>query len=313
GDEDVAGIVAGVAAVAAEAERSFAGQAPQLRGNERGVGGGDDDDRAYIFSVGGVLGDFLADGNARDAQLVALSVVALHEHADRVAARFRVEHARRGSYSSLEFVADHAGAAAYVAFFYGAGVRGIQGVEDVLGFHVESVDVVEIAVPGFGHHGQGPPVAFHVGLAALHFPGDDGVANQADAVRVGDHDGAVEEAGVFEPGSAGHLSVAVEGEPGAEDGVVRVPAPRMDGGDAGGDRAFTDFELAAAGDERGVSDFNAVDVGDGVVRPGSTVEGDAEVAGTGLGLGQGESAGTEKSTENSEDKCGQERECARWD
>src|ERR1019366_3832539 len=154
-------------------------------GNERGVGGDDDDDRAYIFSVGGVLGDFLADGNARDAQLVALSVVALHEHA------------RRGSYSSLEFVADHAGAAAYVAFFYGAGVRGIQGVEDVLGFHVESVDVVEIAVPGFGHHGQGPPVAFYVGLAAFHFPGDDGVAHHSDAVCVGDHDGTVEETRVF--------------------------------------------------------------------------------------------------------------------
>jgi hypothetical protein len=54
-----------------------------------------------------------------------------------------------------------------------------------------------------------------------------------------------------------------------------------------------------------VSDFNAVDVGDGVVRAGSTVEGDAEVAGTGLGLGEGESASTEKS--------GQEGEYARSD
>ena len=69
----------------------------------------------------------------------------------------------------------------------------------------------------------------------------------------------------------------------------------MNGGDAGADGAFTDFELAAAGDERGVSDFYAADVGDGVVGAGVAVEGDAEVAGSGLGLGGGESARAEKS------------------
>ncbi len=78
-------------------------------------------------------------------------------------------------------------------------------------------------------------------------------------------------------------------------GSQRIFAARKNGGDAGADRAFSDFELAAAGDERGVSDFYAVDVGDGVVRAGRAVEGDAEVAGSGLGLGEGESAGTEKS------------------
>ena len=211
-------------------------------------------------------GNFSPHGNARDAQLISLSVVALHEHADGVPARFRIEHAGGSSDSSLEFVADHAGAAADIAFFDWAAMRGIESVESVFRLHVESVDVVEIAVPGFGDDGQGPPVAFHVGLAALHFPGDDGVAHHAYAVGVGDHDGAVEEAGVFEPGGAGHFAVAVEREPGAEDGVVRVFPARMNGGDAGADRAFSDFELAAAGDERGVSDFNAFDVGDGVVQ-----------------------------------------------
>src|SRR6202043_3268108 len=121
--------------------------------------------------------------------------------------------------------------AAYVAFFDGAAVRGIERVENVLGFYVESVDVVEIAVPGFGHDGQRPPVAFHVGLAALHFPGDDGVADYAYAAGVGDHDGAVEESGIFEPGCAGHFAVAVESEPCAEDGIARAFAPGKDGGD----------------------------------------------------------------------------------
>src|SRR5882762_8779036 len=243
--------------------------------------------------------------------MVAASVVALHEDADCVPSGFRIEHARGSSDSSFEFVANHAGAAAYAAFFDRAAVRGIESVENVLGFYVESVDVVEIAVPGFGHHGQRPPVAFHVGLAALDFPGDYGVTNHADAVRVGDHDGAVEEAGVFEPGCAGHLAVAVEREPGAEDGVVRILAAGMNGGDAGADWAFSDFELAAAGDEGGVSDFDAVDIGDGVVRSGVAVERDAKVAASGLGLGEGESGGAEKSAEKCGEKYGREREHAK--
>src|SRR5882762_6974248 len=239
--------------------------------------------------------------------MVAASVVALHEDADCVPSGFRIEHARGSSDSSFEFVANHAGAAAYAAFFDRAAVRGIESVENVLGFYVESVDVVEIAVPGFGHHGQRPPVAFHVGLAALDFPGDYGVTNHADAVRVGDQDGTVEEAGVFEPGCAGHLAVAVEREPGAEDGVVGILAAGMNSGDAGADGAFSYLELAVAGDERGVSDFYAVDVGDGVILPGVAVEGDAKVAGSGLGLGEGRSGGAEKSAE----KSGREREHAK--
>src|ERR1700687_4189617 len=78
----------------------------------------------------------------------------------------------------------------------------------------------------------------------------------------------------------------------------------MNSGDAGADRAFSDFELAVAGDERGVSYFYAVDVGDGVIRAGCTVEGDAKVAGSGLGLSEGGRGGAEKSAE----KCGRKRE-----
>jgi hypothetical protein len=161
-------------------------------------------------------------------------------------------------------------------------VSGVEGVPRVFGVDVESVDVVEIAVPGFGDDRERPPVAFHVRRAGLDLPGDDGIANDADAVGVGDHDGSVEESGVVNPGGAGHLAVAVEGEPGGEDGVVGSFSARMDGSDAGADRAFADHELAAARDERGVADFDSFNVGDGVVGPGSAVEGDAEAAGAGF-------------------------------
>jgi hypothetical protein len=61
----------------------------------------------------------------------------------------------------------------------------------------------------------------------------------------------------------------------------------MDGRDSGADGALADYEFATAGDERGVADFYALNVCDGVVGSGIAVEGDAEIAGAGLGLGGG--------------------------
>ena len=104
-------------------------------------------------------------------------------------------------------------------------------------------------------------------------------------MRVGDHDGAVEKARIFQPCGARHFSVAVEGEPTAEDGVIGPVSAGKNGSDAGADRTFSNFKFAAAGDERGVSHFYALDVGDGVVCAGRSVEGDAQITGPRLGLG----------------------------
>ena len=98
------------------------------------------------------------------------------------------------------------------------------------------------------------------------------------AVGVCDHNGAVEKTGLFEPGGAGHFAIAVEREPGAEYGVERIFAARKNGGNAGADWTFAYYEFAVAGDWRGVSDFYAADVGDGVVGAGSAIEWDAEVS-----------------------------------
>ncbi len=222
---------------------------------------------------------------AGDAELVAASIVALHEDADGVASSLGVEHAGRSADAAFELVADHTRAAPDVTFFDRAGVGDIEGVEGVFWLDVKSVDVVEPAVPSFGDHGQRPEVAFHVRRAVFELPGNDGVAHDADAVRVGDHHGAVEEAGIVDPRGAGHFTITVKRKPGGEDGVVGSFSARMDGGHAGTHRSLADYEFAFAGDERGVSDFDALDVGDGVVGAGIAIEWDAEIAGSGLGLG----------------------------
>ena len=157
-------------------------------------------------------------------------------------------------------------------------------MKSVLGLHVESIDVVQKAIPCFGDNGERPPIAFHVGCTVLHFPGDDGIAHNADAMRVGDHDRAIEQAGIFKPRGAGHFSIAVEREPGAKDRVGRGFSAGQNRGDAGANGAFADFEFAVAGNERGVADLDAFDVRNRVIRAGRAVEGNAQIAGAGLGL-----------------------------
>src|SRR5215468_7530178 len=104
-----------------------------------------------------MLGDFATHVDACDPQLLARSVVALHQHSDGVATGFGVEHPRASSDSPLEFVTDHAGSTANIAFFHRSGMCGVEGVPGIFRLHVESVDVVQISVPSFGNYGQGPP------------------------------------------------------------------------------------------------------------------------------------------------------------
>src|SRR2546422_1033927 len=83
-----------------------------------------------------------AGGNSGDSEIRARAEVALNEDTDRIAAVFFYELARRRADATFIAAADHAGAAADVAFFDAAGLRGIHGVEGVFGFDVEAVDVV---------------------------------------------------------------------------------------------------------------------------------------------------------------------------
>ena len=116
-------------------------------------------------------------------------------------------------------------------------------------------------------------------------PLNDRVANDADAVSVGDHHRAFEKSGFFDPGRAGHFAVAIVSEPAGENRIAHgFCAARKDRGDAGAHRAFADLQFAFAGDERGVADGYAGYVGDGVERAGRAVKRDAEIAGAWLGV-----------------------------
>ena len=148
--------------------------------------------------------------------------------------------------------------------------------------HVKPIDVAEVAVPGLRHDRKAAvEVVGETGAPPL----DHCVPHGADAVGVGDRDRIHEQAVIFDPGGAGHLSVAVEIEPAGEDrGEVVAPAGE-DRGDAGPHGAFADLELPRSADDGLVPHGHAGDVGDGVQRAGRALERDAEVSGSTRGLG----------------------------
>ena len=146
----------------------------------------------------------------------------------------------------------------------------------MFGFDVKTVDVVEVAVPGLGDHRQRPPVAGGVRLALTNTPGDRRLVDRTDAVGVGDHDRALELAGLLDPGGAGHLAVAIERKPGTEDRPLEaVLAAWQHRRHPGPHRAAVGQVL----DQGCVTDRDAGDVGNRVQRPRAAVEGDAEIPG----------------------------------
>ena len=72
----------------------------------------------------------------------------------------------------------------------------------------ERPGITQQSIPGLGDHRQ-RPAAVGGGAVLLHHPRDERLVHRTDAVGVGDHHRAVELAGLFEPGRACHLAVAV--------------------------------------------------------------------------------------------------------
>src|SRR5439155_26661248 len=111
-----------------------------------------------------------------------------------------------------------------------------------------------------GHDWQRPPVAFHVSLAALYLPLDNGIAHHADAVSIGDHHWTIEEAGILDPMRASHLAVPVQAEPAGENGISGVLAAGQNRRHPRPHRADAYLQRARPGDQSRVADFDAFNI-----------------------------------------------------
>jgi hypothetical protein len=112
--------------------------------------------RLFPRRAQGRLRELPAHRHPGDSEPPPTAVVALDEDADGMASGFRVHPSRGGADSAFEAVADHPRPAADRAFSDQVGGRAVERKGDVTRLDVESVDVVEDAVPSLGHDRQRP-------------------------------------------------------------------------------------------------------------------------------------------------------------
>src|SRR6266446_1143287 len=144
---------------------------------------------------------------------------------------------------------------------------------------MKPICVVEPTVPRLGHERQTPPISAGVGRAALDSPRNDSVARDSNAVGVSNDNRAFEKSAFFDPMCAGHLAVAVQTEYSRVNRIVqRIMSARNDCGHAGPDWSFTNHKFSFATNDRGVTNFDTNDVGDGVELTGRAIERNAEIS-----------------------------------
>src|ERR1700686_1764139 len=90
-NEQIARAIAGVGSVASQSKRSPPPHALQLHGNQGRISRNYDNDRAGVFLPDLRRWNFASDVNPGNAQLFALTVIALDEHSNRVPSLFRAE------------------------------------------------------------------------------------------------------------------------------------------------------------------------------------------------------------------------------
>lgn len=147
GEEDVSAPVEADAADARKAKGGAFGKPGTLAGNERSVGGNNDDDRTALRGIASLLkillrGQYPPDRNAIDAQEIAFAVVSLDEHAHGIVSIAGGDDARGGADSTFELVADHARPAPDIPFCDATALRRSQRVIGMLLRDGEAIDVV---------------------------------------------------------------------------------------------------------------------------------------------------------------------------
>src|ERR1700729_1406499 len=113
--------------------------------------------------------------------------VALDQHSYGVATVFFAKLARCRAGAAFPFETNHSRSAADVTFGDRTAMCTGHRCVSVGRRHMKTIDVVQVAVPGFGDDGKRPPVLQRKRGGVLELPGDHGVANDSDAVGVGDH------------------------------------------------------------------------------------------------------------------------------
>lgn len=211
----------------------------------------------------------------------------------------RIDAAGGGADTAFPAEGDGARAGANAAFGNGAVGCGGEGGADVLGLDVAATDVVKEAVVGFADDGIDAADIFIAGEGE-HVVGK-GSGGVPDGEGVGEKDGSFECAEFIELCGPDEFAKGVEDvDGGGNFFLIEIAGVRKDGSDAGAD--------AVTGDDGGVSDADAGDVGDGIVRAGRVgADGDAKVAGAWSRFGSGLLIRNERYEENRCDrKCGDE-------
>ncbi len=197
-------------------------------------------------------------------------MVGLHQRADRPPTALGLHHPRRRADAALELVANHPRAAADVALSHRPAGQITHGRVKMFGLQVETIHIVEPAVPRLADDGQ----AALLGVAVLLGIGDERLVDRSHVVGAGQGDGVAQLARLIDPQEAGHLATAVEGVVGGEGRV----APDVAG-------AGHDDRHPGAGharrvvDDGGVADQRPGHVGNSVVAAGREfADGDAQIA-----------------------------------
>src|ERR1019366_5735256 len=93
------------------------------------------------------------------------------------------------------------------------------------------------------------------------------VAHHPHAVRVGDHHRTIKKTEFFHPGGSGHLAVAVQRKPSGINRIAGTFPARETRGHTFSHRAFANYKLSFAFDQRGMADLNSFHVRDRIPRP----------------------------------------------
>ncbi len=255
------------------------GKAPQRGRIQRCIGGDHDHDTAVAGRGRRLqrardlrrIGQRLPHRYAGHGQVAA--EIALHQHADGVAALRRFEPARAGADAALPAERDRAGAGADRAFLDLAVRQPCQRLFDLHRAHRACADVAEVAVVGFADDRIDRAHLFHAGLGEQ--VGGQRVGDLPHAQRAGQQYRRFQFAQFLYLGHAKQLAEAVADHDRRRHALqVDVAAVRDDRGHAGVE--------ARALRQRGMADADAGDVGDRVAGASrQRADDDAGVAGTG--------------------------------